>query len=79
MAGPEDANEEIEVVGELTNKTVAAEMNKFLVELGSERAYVGVSAFLIFALKYRLRVRVWYDKRSEDFVVQICTMGQRCY
>ena len=68
VAGLEDVLDEIVAVGELTNERVAAEMNKFIVELGTERTYVGVSAFLIFALRYRMRVCAWYGTRSEDLL-----------
>ena len=55
-------------VGELYSAEVAEGMNKFIQELAQPRAYVGTSAFLIFALKYRMRVIVWYGLRSEDLL-----------
>ena len=68
VAGLEDVLDEIVAVGELTNERVAAEMNKFIVDLGTERTYVGVAAFLIFALRYRMRVCAWYVTSSEDLL-----------
>ena len=71
MAGIEDVDDEALAVRGLENAKVAEGMNKFLLDLQRERSYVGTSAFLIFALRYRLRVRVWY--------VRICAMGERCH
>jgi len=68
VAGPGDVDDEAVGVSGLYNAKVAEEMNKFLVGLQAERHYVGISAFLIFALRYRLRVRVWYGTRCEDLL-----------
>ena len=68
VAGPDDADDEAVVVSGLHNAKVAEEMNRFLVELQGERRYVGISAFLIFALRFRLRVRAWYGTRCEDLL-----------
>ena len=58
VAGPQDVEDDVAVVSGLENAEVAAQMNKFLLGLQTERAYVGTSAFLIFALRYRMRVCV---------------------
>ena len=58
VAGIEDVDDEAVAVSGLENAKVAAEMNKFLLDLQTERKYVGISAFLLFALRYRLRVCV---------------------
>ena len=58
VTGAVHADDEVVAVTALENAQVATEMNKFLVELQEPRSYVGVSAFLIFALMYRVRVRV---------------------
>ena len=68
VAGPEDVDDEAVGASGLYDAKVAEEMNKFLVGLQAERHYVGISAFLIFALRYRLRVRVWYGTRCEDLL-----------
>ena len=68
VAGAEDHGDEVLAVGELYDESVAEDTNKFIVDLAKARAYVGTSAFLIFALKYRLRVRVWYGQRCEDLL-----------
>ena len=78
VAGPENIDDEAVAVSGLEDTVVAAEMNKFVVELQKDRSYVGISAFLIFALNYRVRVCVWYGTRSED-IVHLRTMGHRCY
>ena len=68
VAGAEDHADEVLAVGELYDERVAAEMNKFVLELLKQCAYVGTSAFLVFALKYRVRVRVWYGSRCEELL-----------
>ena len=68
VAGAEYHGGEVLEVGELYSMRVAEDMNKFILELAKPRAYVGTSAFLIFALKYRMRVIVWYGLRSEDLL-----------
>ena len=45
-------------------------MNKFIVGLSTDRWFVGISAFLLFALRYRLRVHVWFDKMCDDLLAQ---------
>ena len=68
VAGAEDDGDEALPVGELYSESVAQGMNTVIVDLAKAGAYVGTSAFLIFALKYRVRVRVWYDQRCEDLL-----------
>ena len=73
VAGAEDHGGEVVAVGDLFNESVAKDINAFLLDLTGEgrtgeSRYVGASAFLIFALKYRLRVRVWYGLRCEDLL-----------
>jgi len=80
VAGSEDVDDEVVAATVLENAKVAAEMNKLIMELQTQRKYVGTSAFLIFALRYRLRVimcMVWYALRG--LVVRLRTLGQRCY
>ena len=71
VAGAEDDGEEPLPVGELYTESVAKEMNTFIIELTKPSAYVGTSAFLILALKYRVRVRVWYGKRCQEFLLAV--------
>ena len=68
VAGSEDVDDEVVAFPVLENAKVAAEMNKLIIELQTQRNYVGVSAFLIFALRYRLRVCVWYGARCADLL-----------
>ena len=68
VTGAVHADDEVVAVTALENAQVATEMNKLLVELQAPRSYVGVSAFLIFALMYRVRVRVWHGTQCEDIV-----------
>ena len=68
VAGIEEVDDETVAVSGLENAKVAEGMNTFLLDLQRERSYVGTSAFLIFALRYRLRVCVWYDALTEDLL-----------
>ena len=70
VAGAEDHRDEVLAVGELYSESVAEYMNTLILDLTKPRACVGTSAFLIFALKYRLRVRVWYGLRCEDLLAR---------
>ena len=63
-----DVDDEAVADSGLGDAKVAEGMNTFLLDLQRERSYVGTSAFLIFALRYRLRVCVWYDVRNEDLL-----------
>ena len=77
VAGSEDVDDEVVAVIVLETAKVAAERNKLIIGLQTQRNYIGVSAFLIFALRFRLRVcMVWYALRG--FVVRLRTLGQRC-
>ena len=51
VAGAEDDGDEALPVGELYSESVAQDMNTLIVDLAKAGAYVGTSAFLIFALK----------------------------
>ena len=53
-----DVDDEAVADSGLGDAKVAEGMNTFLLDLQRERSYVGTSAFLIFALRYRLRVCV---------------------
>ena len=56
------------IVGELFNPHLADEIILRSEEIGKARSYVGVFAFLVFALRRRVRVFVWYGTRREDIV-----------
>ena len=45
----------------LTNPVVAADMATFLDSMQGDGEYVGIAAFVVFALRYRLRVHVWFQ------------------
>ena len=64
----DDDIEDISVVAELNNPEVAAELARFLEHLLTPRRKVGIAAFLLFALVFRKRVRIWYVDTSEDIV-----------
>ena len=58
------------IVGELMSPKLAGEIILLSEEIGKARAYVGVFAFLLFALRRRVRVFVWYGTRREDIVAR---------
>ena len=64
----DDDNEDISVVAELSNPVVAAELAEYLKELIKPRKCVGIAAFVLFALVFRKRVRLWYRDVCEDIV-----------
>ena len=69
VVGQESSDEEAIIVdGELTNPEVAAGMNKFLLSMQGDGQYVGIAAFVVFALKYRVRVHAWFDLLIKDLV-----------
>ena len=68
VTGAAKSDDDAVVCTELTNAQVAAQMNAFLEKLQKGRTYVGVSAFLIFALRYSLRVSAWYGTNREDLL-----------
>ena len=57
VAGAESDDDET-ILGDIVNAKVAVEMNKFITEFTKGGEPVGIAAFLIFALKYRKRVRI---------------------
>ena len=75
VAGAEDHAVEVLVVGDIYNECVAADMNKLILELVRPRAYVGISAFLVFALKCRVCLRVWYGLRCEELLAVYAPLG----
>ena len=52
----------------LTNPDVAEELGKFLFSMQDDGRYVGIAAFVLFALRYRLRVRAWFGDNQRDLV-----------
>ena len=52
----------------LTNPAVATELGKFLLSMQGDCQYVGIAAFVLFALRYRLRVGVWFGDERKDLV-----------
>ena len=47
-------------VGELVNEHLSIGITAFVDGMLIRYRYVGIAAFLLFALRYKLRVRVWY-------------------
>ena len=70
VAGQDSSDDEAVVAAGLTNAEVAKQTNKLIVGLATDRRHVGISAFLLFALRYRLRVHVWFDTRCDDLLAQ---------
>ena len=69
VVGPDKSDDEdILLVAELASPAVAEQMNTFLLLLQTDSKYVGISAFMIFALRYRLRVHAWFDLECRDLV-----------
>ena len=52
----------------LTNPVVATNMAKFLDSMQTTATYIGIGAFVLFALRYRLRVHVWFQGECRDLV-----------
>ena len=67
VAGAESDDDET-MLGDIVNAKVAVEMNKFITEFTKGGKSVGIAAFLIFALKYRKRVRIWYGLQCQDLL-----------
>ena len=63
-----EEEEEPVIVGELSSPLVAGEITLFVEELRTAKAWVGLSAFLLFVLCRRLRVFVWYGTNRADIV-----------
>ena len=61
-----DEDEAPAVVTELTNTVVAEEMSTFLAKLKRCGEWVGLSAFVIFSLAFRIQVRVWFDTQLHN-------------
>ena len=52
----------------LTNPGVAADMATFLDSMQNTGKYIGIGAFVLFALRYRLRVHAWFQNECRDLV-----------
>ena len=69
MVGPERSDDEaIAVIGDLANPEAAEQMNRFLVLSQTDSEYVSIAVFVIFALRYRLRVHAWFNLECDDLV-----------
>ena len=69
VAGPEDSDDEPMFVDTgLTNPIVAANMVPFLDSMQGAGENVGIAAFVVFALRYQLRVHVWFQDQCVDVV-----------
>ena len=53
-------------VEELTNPEVAGQMKIFIKSLCTQKSFVGVSMFAVFAIMKRMRLRVWYGMQCEE-------------
>ena len=60
--------ENTSVVAEPLHAAVAEELAQFLGELRRTRVPVGIAAFVLCALVYRKRFRIWYADTSADIV-----------
>ena len=69
VAGPEDNDDEpMFVETGLTNPLVAANMVPFLASMQGTGENVGIAAFAVFALRYQLRVHIWFGDQCVDVV-----------
>ena len=64
----DDTDADISIAHELFDPGGATELVAFLENLLRPRRMIGIAAFVLFALVYRLRVRIWYVDHSEDIV-----------
>ena len=60
--------EEEVIVGELVSEHLARTIHAFVDDVSAPRRYIGIAAILLFALLYKLRVRVWFGAVHEDVV-----------
>jgi hypothetical protein len=69
VVGPESSDDEpmFSDTG-LTNPGVAADMATFLDSMQKTGEYIGIGAFVLFALRYRLRVHAWFQGVCQDLV-----------
>ena len=69
VAGPEDIDDEpMFVETEFTNPSVAENMVPFLTSMHGAGQNVGIAAFVVFALRYQLRVHLWFQAQLMDVV-----------
>ena len=61
----------VAVPGCLHNAEVAEQLNKFLCKFTQDRQYIGISAFVLFALRYRKRVQIWFDMKKSDVLAML--------
>ena len=52
------------------SEKVAMETNAFIKQLSDDKRYVGIAAFVVFALRYRLRVFLWHGTESCNVLQQ---------
>jgi hypothetical protein len=64
----DDDTEDISVAAELSNPAVTADLAHFMEHLLTPRTKVGIAAFVLFALLFRKRVRIWYSDQSDEIV-----------
>ena len=69
VAGPESSDDEpmFSDTG-LTNPGVAADMATFLASMQKTGESIGIGAFVLFALRYRLRAHAWFQDECRDLV-----------
>ena len=61
-------DEAVAVPGGLTNTEVAAKVKRYVWELVQPSCCIGISAFVLFALRYRKRVTIWFDLEETDLL-----------
>ena len=64
----DEDNEDSSVVAELSNPQVAVELSYFLDQLLKPRRWVGIAAFVLFAIVFQKRVRIRYVDSPQDIV-----------
>ena len=69
VVGRESSDDDVATLDAgLYNPAVAENMAPFLEPMGKDAEYVGIAAFVVFALRYRLRVRAWFHDKQMDLV-----------
>ena len=70
-----DGDSDVAVVAELTNPTIAEDLAAFLAKLGSTGQWIGISAFILFTLAFRVQVHIWLDTQEYN----VLHMGHHSY
>ena len=70
-----DGDSDGAVLAVLTNPTIAGDLVAFLDELGTTGQWIGVSAFILFSLAFRVQVHIWFGTKRSN----VLHMDEHCY